>query len=237
MNLGGSSVVVIGGSSGIGLATARLAAQAGMEVTIVGRDADRLARARADIGVVATAQLDMRAEAEVQSFFHDLGTVDHIVVTASDAVGGAFLDLEVARGRAFMDSKFWGPYIVARYGVPVLSRKGSLTLFSGAAGERASPGFALGSAINAAVDALVRSLAVELAPIRVNSVSPGIVDTPVWNALPGVDAAAVFQDTAARVPAGRVARAEEIASAVLHVLDNEYLTGVSLRVDGGYALV
>ena len=237
MHLQGAHVVVLGGSSGIGLATARAVAEAGGQVTIVGRDRDRLDRARLQLPHgVAAESFDMRAPTEVHRFFSSVGRVDHVVLAASEAATGGFREMPVPTARQFFDSKFWGPYIVAREAASVISGDGSLVFFSGAAAEVASPGFAVGSTINAAIETLVRTLAVELAPVRVNAISPGIIDTPVWNALDGVSRDDVFADVAARVPARRVGTPDEVAAAVLHVLMNRYITGIAVRVDGGYAL-
>jgi NAD(P)-dependent dehydrogenase (short-subunit alcohol dehydrogenase family) len=236
MSLEGKTAVVVGGSSGIGLATAQTLAEEGARVVIGGRSAPRLRAAAERIGGrVETHTLDITEEPSVAAFFDAVGSLDHLVITAAGAAMGSFLELELAAARRFFDSKFWGPYAVARSAAPRLSRYGSITFFSGAAGSRATPGFACGSAINAAIEMLVRTLAVELAPVRVNTISPGLVDTPVWDSLVSAgERDALFAETAARLPARRIGRPEEIADAVLFLVRNEYTTGTTLFVDGGY---
>lgn len=232
-----ASVVVVGGSAGIGFAVAEAALEEGAEVTIGGRDRDRLDEALTQLdGRVRGVIVDAKEEESLSAFFSDMPRVDHLVYTGGGGVLGPFLETPVPSLVDFFDGKFWGAYRVAKEGAPKVSPGGSITLFSGAAGERASPGFAAGSALNAAVDALVRTLAVELAPTRVNALSPGVVDTPVWDGLEGIDKTDVFSEVAATSPARRVGRAEEIAQTVLHLMTQAYATGASFRIDGGYAL-
>lgn len=236
MSLEGNIVVVVGGSSGIGLASAKAAAAKGARVVLGGRSEERLEAAREAIGPQAQAHaLDITDPASIDRFFDAAGPLDHLVITAAGASLGRFLDIDIVAARRFFDSKFWGPYAVARRAAPQIRPAGSITFFSGAAGSRASPGFSCGSAINAAVEALGHTLAVELAPIRVNTVSPGLVDTPVWDSIVSrAERDALFDETATQLPAGRIGRPEEIADAVLFLIRNAYTTGTTLFVDGGY---
>ena len=236
MSLDGKTVVIVGGSSGIGLASAAACSAAGARVVIAGRSEQKLDAARRDVeGRIEARRLDMTDDASIEAFFAAVGPLDHLVITASEAALGRFREIDTADARRFFDSKFWGPYSVARRAAPQIRHGGSITFFSGAAGSRASPGFSCGSAINAAVEALSRTLAVELAPVRVNTISPGLVETPVWETiLPATERDALFADTAAKLPAGRIGRPEEIADAVLFLIRNAYTTGTTLFVDGGY---
>lgn len=233
-----SRVVVVGGTSGIGLAVARAASEAGARVVVGSRSAERLEAARAALPGVDARPLDTTCPDAVGRFFGQLDRVDHLVITAADAAMGRLQDLDLAEGRAFLDSKLWGPYTVVKEAAPRLSPRGSITLFSGAAARRASPGFALGSAINAAVEALAVSLAAELAPVRVNAISPGVIETPVWQRFAPPDVRAqVFGTLVGRLAAGRAGTPEEVAALVLFVLSAPYVTGSVLSIDGGYALL
>jgi len=236
MSLDRKTVVIVGGSSGIGLASAAAASALGARVVMAGRSEQKLDAARRDVeGRIEARRLDMTDDASIEAFFAAVGPLDHLVITASEAALGRFLEIDTADARRFFDSKFWGPYSVARRAAPQIRHGGSITFFSGAAGSRASPGFSCGSAINAAVEALSRTLAVELAPVRVNTISPGLVETPVWETiLPAAERDALFAETAAKLPAGRIGQAEEIADAVLFLIRNAYTTGTTLFVDGGY---
>jgi NAD(P)-dependent dehydrogenase (short-subunit alcohol dehydrogenase family) len=239
MSLENKKIVVVGGTSGMGLATAKSLADANAQVVIASRSLEKLASAKAHIGrPVETHALDIRDEKQVAGFFRSLGAFHHLVIAAADAVAGPFLDLEIRKAQEFFDSKFWGAYRVARYGAPHLSKDGSITFFSGAASQRGTPGLSAGSAINAAVEALGRTLAVELAPIRVNTIAPGLIETPVWRGLMAEEQKqALFKDAVARLPLKRIGRPEEIAHTVRYLIENTYTTGSVLFPEGGYLQV
>ena len=236
MTLENARILVVGGTSGIGLATALAARRAGARVVVAARNEDGLRRAReADAGL-ETRALDMMGP-ELAGVVEDLGPLDHLVVTAADAVVGRIADLDETRARQVLASKVWGPCRVVRAALPRLSPGGSVTLFSGAASKRASPGFALGSAVNAAVEALAVSLAAELAPLRVNAVRPGIIDTPVWSERVPELRAEVFGTLLPRLSAARAGTPGEVAEAVLYLMTSRYTTGSVLTIDGGYLLL
>jgi len=239
MNLENKKIVVVGGSSGMGLATARNLAEAGAHVVIASRSAEKLERAKRLIGrPVQSRVLDVRNESEVAGFFRALGDFDHLVITAADAVFGPFLEVEIRAAQEFFDSKFWGAYRVARYGAPRLAKDGSITFVSGAASQHGTPGLSAGSAINAALEALGRTLAVELAPIRVNTIAPGLIETPAWLDIMGEEQKqAFFKDAAAKLPLKRIGTAEEVAHTVRYLIENTYTTGSVLFPDGGYLQV
>jgi len=223
----------------MGLATAANLAAAGARVIIASRSPEKLERARRSISApVETRVLDIRSESAVAECFQKLGAFDHLVISASDAVAGPFLEVPIPAAQEFFDSKFWGAYRVARHAAPHIAKDGSITFFSGAASQRGTPGLAAGSAINAALEALGRSLAVELAPIRVNTVAPGLIATPVWNTILGEEARqAFFKDAAAKLPLKRIGTPEEVAHAVRYLIENTYTTGTVLFPDGGYLQV
>src|ERR1700756_2305934 len=239
MRLENKKIVVVGGSSGMGLATAADLAAAGAHVTIASRSLVKLEKARRSISQPIEARVsDTRTESAVRTFFDDLGGFDHLVISASDAVFGPFLEVPIVSAQEFFDSKFWGAYRVARYAAPHLSKDGSITFFSGAASQRGTPGLAAGSAINAAIEALGRSLAVELAPIRVNTVAPGLIATPVWDTLmPAEQKDAFLNDASAKLPLKRIGTPAEIAHSVRYLIENTYTTGTVLFPEGGYLQV
>ncbi|MBK4735377.1 SDR family oxidoreductase [Noviherbaspirillum pedocola] len=231
-----SRVLVIGGSSGIGLATARAAADAGACVTVAARSPDKLDAAVRALGPRALgARLDITDVHAVQDYFRACGAWDHVVVTAAATKSGTIRELDIEDAYAAMDSKFWGAYHVAR--ACSIGPGGSLTLVSGVFSRRPSRNAVLQGAINAALEGLARGLALELAPVRVNVVSPSVTDTPLWNKLDEAARAAKYADAAARFPAGRIGQPEDIAAAILYAAANPYSTGATICVDGGDALV
>lgn len=236
MGIENESVVIIGGSSGMGLAIAKEAADAGAAVIIAGRSQGKLDEASHVIaGDVATYIVDLSDEGSVMELFQSIGSFDHLVITGSSVKTGQLRELSLADARASMDSKFWGAYMATRYAR--IRPKGSITLFSGILSRRPSPGLASLAAINAAVEALGRALALELAPIRVNVVSPGLTDTPAYGTMPDDARQEMFAAVAKRLPAGRVGKPEDIASLTLELMRNSFLTGLVVDVDGGAMLV
>lgn len=225
--LAGQHVLVVGGSSGIGQAVAAMAARHGASVTIAGRDAARLAEAVATVGGEGAA-LDMLDEAAVEAFFASREPFDHVIVTAAQLRSGPIRDLPLADAKATFDSKFWGSYLIARHAKIVDG--GSLTLISGAGGRRPRAGRAAVAAATVAVETLTKVLASEFAPVRVNCVSPGLVDTPLLRSVRPSDSPPPPQ------PVARVAKPEEIGFQILASALNPFMTGAIVDVDGGLAL-
>jgi len=229
------SVLVVGGSSGIGAATAHAFLAAGAEVTIASRNAAKLEQAARDIGAgVRTAVLDTTDSAAVEAFFANAPAFDHVVVSAAQTPSGPVRKLSLADARSAMESKFWGAYHVAR--AAKIKDGGSLTLVSGFLSVRPSKTSVLQGAINAALEALVRGLALELSPVRVNAVSPGLIDTPLWSKLDDGTRQAMFDATAERLPARRVGRPEDVANAILYLAATPFASGSTVFVDGGGAI-
>jgi NAD(P)-dependent dehydrogenase (short-subunit alcohol dehydrogenase family) len=233
-------VVVIGGSSGMGLATARAAAAAGARVVIAARDEAKLARAAAEAGAgVEPRRLDITDEAAVAAFFAASGPIDHLVVSAhaSSVVTGAITTLAnmtMEAARAFMETKFWGPFVAAKYGQHRLTPNGSIVLFSGAAGTRkALPNHTAIGAVNGAVEAFARQLAKEIAPKRVNVIAAGLVRTPAYDGLSDEARAGMYASYADTALVGRVGRPEDIAQAAVYLMGNSYVTGQVHEIDGG----
>ncbi|MDB5962385.1 MAG: short-chain dehydrogenase, partial [Massilia sp.] len=227
MQLKDRRLLVIGGSSGIGLATAIAAAEAGAMVTIASRSPERLeAAAQLFKHGVVTVRLDVTDAEAVQDYFGGSGAWDHVVVAGSATKSGPVRGLGLADARAAMDSKFWGAYHVARS--CNIEHGGSLTLVSGVFSIRPNRNAVLQGAINGALEALARGLALELAPVRVNVVSPSVTITPLWDKLDDAAREAKFSDAAARFPAGRIGEPGDIAHAILYAATNPYSTGATI---------
>ncbi len=232
----GQRVLVVGGSSGIGEATAALAAQQGAAVTIASRSLARCAAAlqRLPSGVQA-ARLDVIDDGAVQSFFAAQEPWQHVVLAGSATQTGSVLALALDAARAAMDNKFWGAYHLGRHARIVPG--GSLTFVSGVYAQRPNPDAVLQGALNAALEALARGLALALAPaVRVNTVSPSTTATPLWDKLGPAGRAAKLDAMRAHLPLQRVGEPLDIAEAILFVARNRFATGSTVRVDGGDAL-
>jgi NAD(P)-dependent dehydrogenase (short-subunit alcohol dehydrogenase family) len=236
-SLQGASVVLIGGSSGIGLATAKQACAAGAVVTIAGRDKDRLASAREQIaGDTQTAVVDIADEGAVRDLFASIDHVDHVATLAGTHVAGNIADVETDALRGPVDNRFWGPLFLCKYAAPKMT-SGSITVCTGAGVGRPRAGGAIVSAAAGGSEVLARAMAVELAPIRVNVIRPGIVDTPLLDRMAGDHRDDMLAAMAKRIPLGRVARADEIAEAIVFLMTSAYITGETLTIDGGFSLV
>lgn len=238
MLLEGRRVVVVGGASGMGLATARAAAAAGALVTISGRNAGRLESAAKEIGGRSEiVPADLTDEASVAGLFEAVGELDHLVVTGGSGSTGEFLSQPVTEAKAFMDSKFWSAFRAARYAAPRLREGGSITFNSGGYAVKPAAGVAAVTASLAALEMLGKSLALELAPIRVNTVRPGTIETPLWSSMSDAERQQFFDEAAARAPIGRVGQPEDVARAILFLMEHDYLTGTVLEVNGGESLL
>jgi NAD(P)-dependent dehydrogenase (short-subunit alcohol dehydrogenase family) len=236
-SLQGKTVVVLGGSSGIGLATAVAAQAEGAEVVITGRDEARLARARAVLGgQVRTGQFDAAHENPSREFFASLAHVDHIFTTAATLVHDANLAPTRTEMRPAMGVRFWAALYACKYGAPKIRAGGSLVFMSGTAARRPLAGASVASASCGAVESFARAMALELAPLRVNVIQPGYVDTPLFDALLGDQRDAILAAAGDKLPVKRVGRPEEIADAVLFLMKNGYVNGTILTIDGGGVL-
>jgi NAD(P)-dependent dehydrogenase (short-subunit alcohol dehydrogenase family) len=226
-------LVIMGGSSGIGLRLAADAVAAGATVILAGRDRQALdARVAGMTDTVGTAHADLGDEDSIAELAERTGELDYLVSLASAPASGPVTGLpREAIARAF-DAKVIGPILLAKHFAPRFRPGGAILLFSGIVAWRPEPGLAVMATTNGAVDFLARALAVELAPVRVNALSPGIVDSGAWDGM-GQGKDRFFADRAARNPARRIGRPADISSAALLALTNPFLTGSTLHVDGG----
>lgn len=238
MSLRDQHVVVIGGTSGIGYAVAESAVAAGAAVTITGRDKDRTAEAAARLGPAVRAEaVDAADPAATADLFDRTGEVHHLVLAAGGtAGGGAFRELDLADLRAGFEAKFWPHLTTLRAALDRLVAGGSVTFVTAVTARCAWAGASGYAALNGALEAMVPPLALELAPTRVNAVSPGAVDTPWWSFLPPDARAGMLADLAARTPVGRVGDPADAARAVRFLLESPYVTGIVVPCDGGASL-
>ncbi|WP_027144234.1 SDR family oxidoreductase [Mesorhizobium sp. WSM3626] len=242
MSISNQKILIVGGGSGMGLALARRCLEAGAEVIIAGRGEDRLRQAREALGnsaALETTTVDITREDQVAALFAGIGGLDHIISTAADIEGAYRLlpELDLAAAQRVVDSKIFGPLLLAKHGAPRLAVAGSMTFVSGIAAYRPAARGSVVAAVNAALEGMVRALAVELAPIRVNAVSPGWVDTEIWVQVAGDRKAETLAAMAERLPVGRIGQPDDIADAIFFLMGNGFTTGTTLHVEGGHRLV
>jgi NAD(P)-dependent dehydrogenase (short-subunit alcohol dehydrogenase family) len=229
------TVVVVGRGSGIARAVTLLARAEGARVVVAGRDKDKLAGAYDDPGITAEV-VDVTDDESIGALAERVGPVDHLVSTASARARGKLAELERRNLQLSFDTKVIGPTMLTKHFASQLLPGGSLVLFSGVHAFKVNVGY-LGVAItNGAVDFLTRSLAVELAPIRVNTISPGVIDTGAWDSMGEAGKHAYFENVGGSNPARRIGTTEDVADAVLFAMTNAFLTGVTLKIDGGEPL-
>src|SRR4051794_24300021 len=236
--LAGQTVVVIGGSAGIGLEPARLARSEGAEVIVTGRDAERLDRAARELGALSTAAFDATDRDRLARFFDDLpGPIDHVMLSGSGPYYAPLAELDFDEARQDIDRHLLLPVQIGLHAVGRVRAGGSLVFISGTGGRRRGVGLTFIGAMTAALPALVANLAVELAPIRVNVVAPGFVDTSLSASLLGDQLDARRDQLRATLPIGRVVGPDDVAALAVHLMANTALTGATYDIDGGQQLV
>jgi NAD(P)-dependent dehydrogenase (short-subunit alcohol dehydrogenase family) len=232
-------ILIFGGSSGIGLATARRAAAAGAATVIVSRSQARIDQALSDLPATAEGYTaDLSSEQEVERVLGEIGPIDHLVYTAGEnLVLSPLSDTDLSSAQTFLRTRMWGALAAVKHAQTRIKPGGSIVLMSGSASSRPQTGWTLGAAICGAMEAITRALAVELAPVRVNSVAPGVVRTDLWSSMPAGDREQIFSSVADQLPVGRVGEADDIAQGILYLIGNGYTTGTTLEISGGALLV
>lgn len=243
-NLENRKVVIIGGSAGIGLATAEMVIEASGTVIIAARGQGRLEAAAATLSnragePVRHNTLAIEDRAAVTAFLNNCAPFDHIVLPGSTVRPILYDALTEEEALASFTSKFWGPFWAAYDARLCMNRGGSVIFFSGVAARKPVKGYIIGAAINGAINALTRSLALEFGKLglRVNTIAPGPVHTPLWDRLHAEDRDAAFAEFSRRLPVGRVGKAEECALGAIYLMTNEYVTAQVLGIDGGYEVM
>jgi NAD(P)-dependent dehydrogenase (short-subunit alcohol dehydrogenase family) len=243
MKLQDKRIVIVGGTSGIGLAVGQTALEEGASVVVASNRPETVNGAQAALHLrwpssVTAAVVDVASEDAIEEFFAGIGSFDHLVYTAGEDLPlGRLVDTDLSRARARFDIRYWGVVASVKHGAKSVRAGGSIILTSGFSARHPRPRWSSQASIQSAVEGLTRALALELAPIRVNCVSPGLSRTPRWNAMPAAERETLYEGEERRVPLGRVGTAGEIASAYVYLMENTYATGNVINDDGGSALV
>ncbi|XYH93238.1 SDR family oxidoreductase [Sorangium sp. So ce1128] len=239
-SLQGRRVVIVGGTSGMGLGAARAAAREGAEVIVAGRRpaSERAAAAPGDERIAHEA-VDVTDEGSVKALFERVGALDHLLITAAPKPGswGAFLEQDVAGAQQYMNTKFFGSWACARYAAPRMRAGGSITFLTGGAAVRPRAGASMVSATFAALETLSRGLAIELGPLRVNTLRPGYTDSEMWSFLDDAAREQLRRKVSAAMPVRRIGTVEDVGHAAVFLMTNPQVTGSVLEITGGETLV
>jgi NAD(P)-dependent dehydrogenase (short-subunit alcohol dehydrogenase family) len=236
--LAGQTVVVIGGSAGIGLETARRAQAEGAAVILTGRNPDRLSQAALELGAPRTAVFDASDPASLERFFQDLpAPIDHVMVTAGGPRYGPLLEMDSAQVRQAISGRVVMALEVARNAAGKMRPGGTLLLIGGTGSRRVRPGLGIASVVTAALPPFTAALALELAPVRVNLIAPGFVDTPLSASLLGDQLEERRKELRATLPIGRVVEPADVAALAVHIMANTVITGATYDIDGGQQFV
>jgi NAD(P)-dependent dehydrogenase (short-subunit alcohol dehydrogenase family) len=232
-------VVILGGTSGLGLATAKTVAEQGANVVVVSANQTRVDAALKTLPAGSQGfAVDLSGEAAIKSFFAGIGSFDHLVYTAGESLNLTPIDvLDVEQAKAFFSIRFWGAMAAVKYGHGHINAGGSISLTGGTAGLRPQKGWAVAAGICTAMEGLMRAMAVELAPIRVNLVIPGVIRTNLWSGMPETQLQNFYETEARRLPTGRIGEAEDVAATFAWFMNSPHLTGQAVVVDGGSVLV
>jgi NAD(P)-dependent dehydrogenase (short-subunit alcohol dehydrogenase family) len=232
------TVVVVGGSSGIGVETARRARAEGADVVLTGRNPEHLQQAAHELGALSTAAFDVNDRGRLEQFFEGLSTpIDHVMVTAGGPYYAALPDIDLAQASCSVDEHLWLAVRVARAAAKKMRPAGTLLFMTGAGARRPGVGLGVESSIALALEALIPNLALEVAPLRANLIAAGFVDTPLSASLLGNDLERRRDQLRATLPIGRVVGPADIAALAVHIMSNTALTGATFDIDGGEQLV
>jgi NAD(P)-dependent dehydrogenase (short-subunit alcohol dehydrogenase family) len=239
ITLSDKKVIIMGGSSGIGLATAKAAAKEGSTVIIVSSNQERIDEALLQLPIVSEGYaVDLSKEQNIKNFFEEVKSFDHLVYSAGENINmSCVADTDIEQTRNFFTLRYWGAFTAIKYGSAYINRGGSISLMSGNFGLRPAKGYSLGATICGAMDAFTRSMAVELAPIRVNNIAPGVIKTNLWNNPSESVRESFYRHFENTLPLERVGEAEDVAKAFVYLMKQTFTTGQSLVIDGGAVLV
>jgi NAD(P)-dependent dehydrogenase (short-subunit alcohol dehydrogenase family) len=237
--LAGKRVILLGASSGIGLATARMAAAEGAGIVIVSGNRQRIDQALKELPAGSEGYaVDLGKEENIRDFFSAVGRFDHLVYSAGEnLVLSPIAQTDISQAKEFLTIRFWGAFAAVKYAAPLINEGGSIGLTSGTASIRPGAGWSVASAICGAMEGFVRAMAVELSPIRVNCVVPGVIRTPLWDSMGPQDRDALFQQVSGSSLVKRVGHPDDVAQGFLYLMKQRNGTGQSLLIDGGAALV
>ena len=232
-------VIILGGSSGLGLATAKAAAAEGAEVVIVSGNRARIDQALKGLPANSNGfAVDLSKEANIRDFFSGIGPFDHLVYTAGENLNlQNIADTDLAGARDFFTLRFWGALAAVKYGAPLIRKGGSIGLTSGIASQRPGAGWSLASSICGAMEGFTRAMAIELAPTRVNAVMPGVVESNLWDGMAEEDRRKFYQAVGTSLPVKRVGQPEDIGQTFVFLMKQTFATGQTFIIDGGTVLV
>lgn len=236
--LAGKRIIILGGSSGLGLATAQAVSEEGAEVIIVSSNINKIEEALKGLSNRSKGfAVSLDNEENIKDFFSEIGEFDHLVYTAAENLNLKNIsETDLVAAKNFFTLRFWGALAAIKYATPNIRQGGSVSLISGTAGQRPGAGWALASSICGAMDGLTKAMAVELAPIRVNAVAPGVTKTNLWNGMSEEEREAFYRATGDALLLKRVGLPEDIAQAFLFLMKEEYATGQIITIDGGFVL-
>jgi NAD(P)-dependent dehydrogenase (short-subunit alcohol dehydrogenase family) len=238
-SLEGKRVILMGASSGIGFATAKAAVEQGASIVIVSSNQQRIDKALTELPKGSEGYaIDLSKEENIKDFFSKIGKFDHLVFSAGENLTlNNISETNIDQARDFFTLRFWAPFAAIKYGASSINDGGSISLTSGTASARPGAGWSVASAICGAMEGFVRAMAVELAPVRVNCVAPGVIKTPLWDSMPESDREGLYQYVSKSVLAKRVGEAEDVAEGFIYLMKQKHGTGQCLVIDGGTLLV